>query len=95
MPADRRTLIDLEMRSDFVRRHIGPGESQIEQRDERLPARDDGRVVTMGRKQIEGLGERRRIGVLEWRGLHVPRQPGRGGVGSPGAASPRSTMRRL
>ncbi len=29
MPADRRTLIDLEMRSDFVRRHIGPGESQI------------------------------------------------------------------
>ena len=29
MPADGRTLIDLEMRSDFVRRHIGPGESQI------------------------------------------------------------------
>ncbi|HEX9768019.1 MAG TPA: aminomethyl-transferring glycine dehydrogenase [Kiloniellales bacterium] len=29
MPAQRRTLIDLEMRSDFVRRHIGPGEQQI------------------------------------------------------------------
>jgi len=26
MPADGRTLIELEMRSDFVRRHIGPGD---------------------------------------------------------------------
>ena len=29
MTAERPTLIDLEMRSDFVRRHIGPGEEQI------------------------------------------------------------------
>jgi glycine dehydrogenase len=29
MPAEGRTLIELEMRSDFVRRHIGPGEEQI------------------------------------------------------------------
>ena len=29
MPAEGRTLIELEMRSDFVRRHIGPGEGQI------------------------------------------------------------------
>jgi glycine dehydrogenase len=30
MPAEGRTLIELEMRSDFVRRHIGPGEEQID-----------------------------------------------------------------
>jgi glycine dehydrogenase len=29
MPAQRPSLVDLEMRSDFVRRHIGPGEQQI------------------------------------------------------------------
>ena len=29
MTAKERTLVDLEMRSDFVRRHNGPGEAQI------------------------------------------------------------------
>ena len=29
MPEERRSLVELEMRGDFVRRHIGPGEQQI------------------------------------------------------------------
>ena len=29
MPEKRLTLVDLEMRGDFVRRHIGPGEEHI------------------------------------------------------------------
>ena len=29
--AGRRSLEELEMRGDFVRRHIGPGERQIEE----------------------------------------------------------------
>ena len=29
MPQSRRSLEELEMRGDFIRRHIGPGEEQI------------------------------------------------------------------
>ncbi len=29
MPEERRSLVELEMRGDFIRRHIGPGEQQI------------------------------------------------------------------
>ena len=29
MPEERRSLVELEMRGDFIRRHNGPGEQQI------------------------------------------------------------------
>ena len=31
MSGERPSLTDLEMHGDFIRRHIGPGEPQIEQ----------------------------------------------------------------
>jgi glycine dehydrogenase len=44
MPTARPTLTDLEMPADFVRRHIGPGEQQLEQM-----------LATLGLRSLEEL----------------------------------------
>ncbi|HAJ21417.1 MAG TPA: hypothetical protein DCL95_15380, partial [Rhodospirillaceae bacterium] len=41
---DRLTLDDLEIREDFIRRHIGPGQSQIREM-----------LTTLGYPSIEAL----------------------------------------